>query len=98
MPFWRIVNQRTFAAWKRRIQSGSIAKGRPKLLLDVGCAQGRSTRGLAQPGMHIIGFDVSKRMAQQAYLNFEKLPSGLECNDFIVADGSHFPFQSGIFD
>jgi len=98
MPFWRIVDLRTFATWNRRIQPNLEAGEAPRLLLDVGCAQGRSSLGIAQRGIRVIGFDISKRLAEQAYLNFEKLPGGPEFNDFIVADGSHFPFQPGVFD
>jgi hypothetical protein len=37
-------------------------------------------------------------MARQAYLNFRDVSSGQNWNDFLVADGCHFPFQSRVFD
>jgi SAM-dependent methyltransferase len=98
MPFWKIVDRRTFSIWNAGIKAARNAGGGDKLLLDVGCAQGRSARQVAQPGVHVIGFDISKRMARQAYLNFRDVSSRQNWNDFLVADGCHFPFQSGVFD
>jgi ubiquinone/menaquinone biosynthesis C-methylase UbiE/uncharacterized protein YbaR (Trm112 family) len=99
MPFWRVVDGKTFSAWNARIRADlQAAPGDPKLLLDVGCAQGRSASMVAQRGLHVIGFDISKRMVRQAYQNFEGLSTAGIWNDFIVGDGSHFPFRSGIFD
>jgi SAM-dependent methyltransferase len=95
MPFWRVVDRRTFAVWNSQIRDAGHSS---KLLLDVGCAQGRSARMVAQPGLHVIGFDISKRMVRQAYVNFGKDPELRAGGDFVVADASHFPFQTGVFD
>ena len=102
MPFWKVVDRRTCAMWNTKIQA-ERQPGRPaKLLLDVGCAQGRSALMVAQPGVRVIGFDISKRMVRQAYVNFDELGEhrGEQRgeHDFLVADGSRFPFQAGVFD
>ena len=98
MPFWRVVDERTFAAWNAKIQKACRTGSDAKRLLDVGCAQGRSALMVAQPGVHVIGFDISKSMVRQAYQNFRDASSGDGWNDFIVADGCRFPFRSGVFD
>jgi ubiquinone/menaquinone biosynthesis C-methylase UbiE/uncharacterized protein YbaR (Trm112 family) len=98
MPFWRVVDKRTFAAWNAQILGKRRSGDAPKRLLDVGCAQGRSSLMVAQPGLHVIGFDISKRMVRQAYLNLGDAIERRSNNDFLVADASHFPFQSGTFD
>jgi SAM-dependent methyltransferase/uncharacterized protein YbaR (Trm112 family) len=99
MPFWKVVDGKTFAAWNARIRADRRERPeRAQLLLDVGCAQGRSARGMAQPGVHVIGFDISKQLVRQAYQNFERHPAAGTWNDFLVGDGSHFPFRSGVFD
>ncbi len=95
MPFWRIVDDRTFSKWNARIHRELGPGEGVKLLLDVGCAQGRSASLAGQPGVRVIGFDVSKRMVRQAYANLGNNPHG---HDFVVADGSRFPFRSGAFD
>jgi len=98
MPFWKVVDRRTCAIWNAKIQAEPQA-GRPaKLLLDVGCAQGRSALMVAQAGVRVIGFDISKRMVKQAYVNFNEPCKQPGEYDFLVADGSRFPFQSGVFD
>lgn len=99
MPFWRVVDANTFSVWNARIRADRQQQpDRPRLLLDVGCAQGRSASMVAQPGVHVIGFDISKRMVRQAYQNFDGHPIAEAWNDFIVGDGSRFPFQSGAVD
>jgi len=98
MPFWRLVDTRTFEGWNAKIQSGLSGGGGAKLLLDVGCAQGRSALMAAQPGVRIIGFDISKCLVRQAYSNFVRTFGPEPDHDFIVADGSRFPFRAGVFD
>lgn len=97
MPFWRIVDKRTFARWNNKIWAEGQQRT-AKVLLDVGCAQGRSALMIAQTGVRVIGFDISKRLVRQAYANFAGAMGRNPNSDFIVADGSHFPFQSGVFD
>ena len=98
MPFWKVVDAKTFATWNAKIHAEHRNGSGTRLLLDVGCAQGRSSMMVAQPGVHVIGFDISKSMVRQAYVNFAKTSSADCLNDFIVADGCHFPFRSGVFD
>ncbi len=97
MPFWRVIDKRTFARWNAKILA-ERQHGPAKLLLDVGCAQGRSALMIAEAGVQVIGFDISKRMVRQAYVNFSEAFGPDLKSDFIVADGSHFPFVSGAFD
>src|SRR5262249_3086096 len=94
MPFWRIVDSRTFRAWNSRILGAH--GGRRKRLLDVGCAQGRCSLQIADPEVHVVGFDISKRLVRQAYLNLGD--EHRSSRDFLVADASEFPFQSESFD
>ena len=98
MPFWEIVDQRTSSAWNAKIRDELGTGGGPKRLLDVGCAQGRSALMIWPSGARILGFDVSKRMVQQAYANLATLDGEESRHDFIVADGSRFPFRSSAFD
>ena len=96
MPFWKVVDRKTFATWNKKIHAER--RTGVKRLLDVGCAQGRSAVMVAHPDVHVIGFDISKRMVCQAYENFGAASPGELRYDFIVADGSRFPFQSNVFD
>jgi SAM-dependent methyltransferase/uncharacterized protein YbaR (Trm112 family) len=58
-PFWTAVDRATFKNWRKQIRPGSW-------LLDIGCANGRSAFPLAEPGVKIVGFDISKKMVRQA--------------------------------
>jgi SAM-dependent methyltransferase/uncharacterized protein YbaR (Trm112 family) len=83
MPFWRAFDSRTFEAWRPIIRANTW-------LLDVGCAQGRSTFQLADLSLNIVAFDISKRLVRQA---IERYRSGHYTAKiaFFVADALKFP-------
>ena len=58
-PFWQATDAHIFGAWEQGIRPGMR-------LLDVGCAQGRSTFRFAKHPIDIVGFDIAKTMVQQA--------------------------------
>jgi len=66
-------------------------------LLDVACAQGRSTLPWMDLDLDILAFDISKRLVRQARDRVRR-SGGRARAEFIVADGSRLPFVSGRFD
>lgn len=89
-PFWLAVDQLTFDNWLREVQPG-------KWLLDVGCAQGRSTWRFMQADLNILGFDVSKRLIRQAIDRYRNGAVRSKCT-FFVADGTRFPLIDSSID
>jgi SAM-dependent methyltransferase len=89
-PFWRAVDEITFSRWSRRIRPGSH-------LLDLGCANGRSSFYWARRGVIVTGFDISKKLIRQAIetARAEGLGGG---TTFFVGDGRHPPFKDESFD
>jgi len=87
MRFWQICDRKIFSAWSGQIRPG----GR---LLDVGCAQGRSTFKVKAPGTTIVGFDVSKRLVAQAIERARGNPS----MHFFVCDATRMPIVDASFD
>lgn len=87
MRFWQLVDRKVFDTWCDQIEPG----GR---LLDVGCAQGRSTFKVRAPGTTVIGFDVSKRLVAQAIARARRKPS----MHFFVGDATRMPIVDGSFD
>lgn len=88
--FWKATDALVFGQWKQNIRAGD-------LVLDVGCAQGRSTFLLSDLPVSIVGFDISKAMIRQAVKRYK---NG-KCNailSFIIADATHFPFKKSMFD
>jgi ubiquinone/menaquinone biosynthesis C-methylase UbiE len=90
MPFWREVDAKTFAAWRKELQPG-------KWLLDVGCAQGRSTFKLLDLPLQVVGFDISKACIRQAITQYRQGKYQAEAT-FFVGDGSALPFTPQSFD
>ena len=89
-PFWRVVDHITFSRWSQWIRPGSH-------LLDVGCANGRSSFYWARRGVIVTGFDISKRLIRQAIETARA--EGLEDRTtFLVSDGRHPPFKDESFD
>jgi ubiquinone/menaquinone biosynthesis C-methylase UbiE/uncharacterized protein YbaR (Trm112 family) len=89
-PFWKSVDKITFDAWRREIIPG-------KKLLDVGCAEGRSTFEFLDQDIDVIGFDISRQLVRQAirrYKNGKYKARAL----FFVADATTFPFIDSILD
>ncbi len=90
LPFWQAVDTFTFGLWRPRLRAG-------QLILDLGCAQGRSTSKLADLDVRIIGFDISKTLIRQAIARPDR--SGWRARTtFLVADASSLPFRDATFD
>jgi ubiquinone/menaquinone biosynthesis C-methylase UbiE/uncharacterized protein YbaR (Trm112 family) len=90
LAFWQAVDAFTFARWRHRLRAG-------QLILDLGCAQGRSTSKLADLDLRIIGFDISKTLIRQALARPDR--AGWRARTtFLVADASCLPFRDATFD
>jgi ubiquinone/menaquinone biosynthesis C-methylase UbiE len=83
--FWRAADLIAFEPWKREIAQGSR-------LLDVGCAQGRSTFKFMDFDLDIMGIDVSKSLIRQAIARYQQGDYRARAV-FIAADASRFPIQ-----
>jgi len=90
MPFWKCVDSRTFHAWRNQIVPGAW-------LLDIGCGQGRSTFNFMDQPIHIVGFDVSKSMIQEAVARYRAKERAAEAT-FFVGDASRLPFRDCVFE
>lgn len=90
MPFWRIVDDLTFARWRAEIAAGNW-------LLDVGCAQGRSSLPLLDSPIEIVGVDIAKHLVRQAITAMRARPHKARATYF-VADASRLPFRAESFD
>lgn len=88
-PFWLAADRLAFEPWRKEIIPGSW-------LLDVGCAEGRSTFKLMDMDINVIGFDVSKALVRQA-INRYRAGSFKAKATFCVADASNFPFKNSTF-
>ncbi len=89
-PFWTAADRIAFEPWKREIQPG-------RRLLDVGCAQGRSTFKVTDLDIDVVGFDVSKPLVRQAILR-QRQANPRARTTFFAADASRFPFVEASFD
>lgn len=89
-PFWLAADKITFDEWRKAIVPG-------KWLLDVGCAQGRSTFKWMDLDLNIVAFDISKKMIRQA---IDKYQRGNYKADavFFTADATRFPIINESFD
>ncbi len=89
-PFWRAADLIAFEPWKRAMKPGSW-------LLDVGCAQGRSTLKFMDCDIQIVAFDVSKALVRQAIARYQE--GGHRARAvFLAADASRFPMRDETFD
>jgi ubiquinone/menaquinone biosynthesis C-methylase UbiE/uncharacterized protein YbaR (Trm112 family) len=88
-PFWVAADRLAFESWQKEITPNS-------LLLDVGCAEGRSIFKLMDLDINVIGFDVSKALVRQA-INRYRAGSFKANATFCVADASSFPFKDSSF-
>jgi ubiquinone/menaquinone biosynthesis C-methylase UbiE len=90
LPFWQAVDAFTFGFWRPRLRAGQV-------ILDLGCAQGRSTSKLADLDLRIIGFDISKTLVRQAIARPDRRGWRARTT-FLVADASSLPFRDATFD
>jgi SAM-dependent methyltransferase/uncharacterized protein YbaR (Trm112 family) len=89
-PFWRAVDTILFREWEVQIRPGSS-------LLDIGCANGRSSLHWARRGVQVTGFDISPMLVRQAIARARA--EGLQrLATFFVADGKRPPFKPESFD
>jgi len=89
-PFWVAVDKITFSRWNQWIPPGSH-------LLDVGCANGRSSFHWARRGVIVTGFDISKKLIRQAVQTARAEGLG-DRTTFFVGDGRHPPLKDASFD
>ncbi len=90
MPFWRAVDEKIFSQWRSEIEP-------QRWLLDVGCAQGRSSHRFLEMPISIVGFDISKELVRQAIATYRRKQHAATAT-FFVADGSSLPFADESFD
>jgi ubiquinone/menaquinone biosynthesis C-methylase UbiE/uncharacterized protein YbaR (Trm112 family) len=89
-PLWQAYDKIVFPDWIKKIQDNTV-------LLDVGCANGRSTFPFADKKIDILGFDISKKLVKQAQKKYRALRPPATIS-FFVADASKFPVKSNVFD
>jgi ubiquinone/menaquinone biosynthesis C-methylase UbiE/uncharacterized protein YbaR (Trm112 family) len=90
MPFWVAADRLAFDPWRAEIKPGAW-------LLDVGCAQGRSTFKVMDLDLNIVGIDVSKHLVRQAIERYTQGDYPARAS-FIAADASRLPFVDRTFD
>lgn len=83
MPFWHVFDTKTFEPWRQETKADGW-------LLDVGCAQGRSTFKLADLPLNIVAFDISKHLIRQAIERYRRGNYKARIS-FFVADALRFP-------
>lgn len=90
LPFWQAADALTFSAWKKEIRPDS-------LLLDIGCAQGRSAFKFMDLPIDILGFDLSKASVRQAIERTQSQTLSAKAS-FFCADAASLPFKPNSFD
>jgi ubiquinone/menaquinone biosynthesis C-methylase UbiE/uncharacterized protein YbaR (Trm112 family) len=65
MPFWRVVDHIIFERWHTLLPKHAV-------ILDIGCAQGRSIAQFVKDNYTVIGFDVSKNMITAGVRRFKR--------------------------
>ncbi|MEP6994180.1 MAG: methyltransferase domain-containing protein [Acidobacteriota bacterium] len=90
MPFWRAADALAFGPWREEIRPG-------RRLLDVACAQGRSTFPWMDLDLDIVAFDISKALIRQAKQRYDRLRPKARAT-FLVADAARFSFAAESFD
>ncbi len=88
--FWEAFDFGVFSKWSKKIKSKS-------LLLDLGCAQGRSTFKVADKDIDIVAFDISKKLVRQAKNRYDQNKPKAKIF-FFIADATRLPLKSSKFD
>lgn len=94
-PFWKAADEVAFGPWREELRRR--AEAGPIRVLDVGCAQGRSTFHLADLPIEVVGFDVSKGCIRKGAERNRLQRPAADLN-FLCADVSGFPFRDQSFD
>lgn len=89
-PFWRAADAIAFEAWRQDVRPGSR-------LLDIACAQGRSTFHWTDLDLEIVAFDISKALIRQANERLRQARPRARAT-FFVAEATRFPLVSSAFD
>jgi len=89
-PFWLAVDRLAFEPWRDEIQEDGW-------LLDVGCAQGRSTFKLIDLDINILGVDISKHLVRQAVHRYRHSDHMARAS-FVVADANRLPLNNDTMD
>jgi len=89
-PFWSAVDKIAFDSWRKIIKPG-------KRVLDIGCAEGRSTFKIIDLNINIVGFDISKNLVRQAINRYRKDKYSAKAT-FFAADATSLPFVDNAFD
>lgn len=69
-----------------------------RLVLDLGCGNGRHTMTSVLQGHETIGVDFSKNMLMIAKKKLESIQAPIGVFHFVLADISHLPFRNNLFD
>ena len=86
---WQCIDLQVIGQWRSEIKKGSF-------LLDVGCAQGRSTFQFMNEPINIVAFDISREMVRLAVRKYKQSPYQAKVS-FMVADASTFPVKNSSF-
>lgn len=89
-PFWRSVDAIAFRRWQALPAEGDW-------ILDIGCANGRSTFQIARAGITVVGFDISEVMVRDA-AQLARARGLHPWTSFLVADADSLPFHDDQFD
>jgi ubiquinone/menaquinone biosynthesis C-methylase UbiE/uncharacterized protein YbaR (Trm112 family) len=89
-PFWRAVDDLAFERWRKHTRAAAS-------LLDIGCAQGRSTFKMMDLDLRIVAFDVSRSLVRQAAQRYRGGHYRARA-DFFVADAARLAFVDQCFD
>jgi ubiquinone/menaquinone biosynthesis C-methylase UbiE/uncharacterized protein YbaR (Trm112 family) len=89
-PFWLGADRLAFDNWRKEIREGSW-------LLDIGCAQGRSTFKFMDLPINILGMDISKKLIRQAIRRYREGGFSAKAT-FIAGDASRLPVANACLD
>lgn len=81
MTFWRVVDSVIFSTWMSLVPKKAV-------IIDVGCAQGRSALPFVENKYTVIGFDIAKRMIE---VGNERFKSVVKPPVLFVGDATNIP-------